>query len=118
MADANLVLLDSLVTQAANGDLIVGRGVPDDWVTSGRDIAVSNFPTTNGQRLSIRISTRQRAVTLAVSGSPSGPVLLQLPQMVNNIASSSSGRIDQATGTVALPSSAKRVTIHLRHSPA
>ena len=40
----NLGLLDSLVSQRTDGSLIVGRGVPNSWVGSGRQIAVSNFP--------------------------------------------------------------------------
>jgi hypothetical protein len=36
--------------------------------------------------------------------------------MVHNIASTSAGRIDQKTGTVAVPSGVTRVTVRLRHS--
>ena len=36
MANANMVLLDSLVAQRADGSLVVGRGVPDAWVRVGQ----------------------------------------------------------------------------------
>ena len=36
MANANMVLLDSLVAQRADGSLVVGRGVPDAWVRAAR----------------------------------------------------------------------------------
>jgi hypothetical protein len=119
IAEANKVLLDSLVAQEAGGSLIVGRGVPGDWVTSDQEIAVTNFPTTNGKRLGLRIVTHGLAVTLTFSGSArSGPVLFQLPAFVANVASSSAGTVDQATGTVQLPARTDRVTVHLRHAAA
>ena len=59
IANANKVLLDSLLAQESNGDLMVGRGVPDGWVSAGRTMSVSNFPTTDGHRLAATISPRQ-----------------------------------------------------------
>ena len=50
IANANKVLLDSVVAQAADGTLIVGRGVPDDWMKPGKAISITNFPTANGGR--------------------------------------------------------------------
>ena len=58
IAMGDLGLLDSLVSQQTDGSLIVGRGVPDSWVGSGQRIAVSNFPTTDGGRISVTITTR------------------------------------------------------------
>ena len=117
IANANKVLLDSLVAQAADGTLIVGRGVPDKWVTSGETISVTNFPTTNGTRVGVRIAAGSRSVTLSLSGS-TGTVLFQLPQFVDNIASSTAGTIDQTTGTVRLTLPQRTVTVRLRRPPA
>jgi len=115
MSEANKVLLDSLVAQKADGSLIVGRGVPPQWLRSGRSISVSNFPTTGGKRLGISISCRGRSVSLSLSGqAPSGPVLFQLPSFVDNISRTSSGRIDRGTGTVTLASHVRSVTVELR----
>jgi hypothetical protein len=118
MANANLVLLDSLVAQRSDGDLIVGRGVPDSWVASGRTMSVGNFPTTNGHRLAAVITSSGRAATLRISGtSPTGSVLFQLPAFLDNVASTSAGHIDEQTGTVALPAGVRSVTVQLRHTP-
>jgi hypothetical protein len=115
IAGANKVLLDSLVAQASNGGLIVGRGVPASWLRHGRSIAVTNFPTTDGRRLTLRISTRGRSVTLTMAGQrPAGEILFQLPSFVHNIAATSSGRVDQGTGTVAVAGSTRSVTVQ-RH---
>jgi hypothetical protein len=114
MAEANKVLLDSLAAQSSNGSLIVGRGVPAAWLRSGRTIAVTNFPTMNGQRLNLRITTEGLSVTLTLSGqAPSGLVLFELPSFVNNIRSASSGTIDRGTGTVTLAPGTRRVTVQL-----
>jgi hypothetical protein len=118
ISQANKVLLDSLVAQRSDGTLIVGRGIPGQWVAHDMPISVTNFPTTKGRRLSVRITSHAQSVTLALSGSlPSGPVLFQLPSFVDNIAGTSSGTVDQKTGTVTLAPSVRSVTVQLRGAP-
>ena len=115
-ADANLTLLDSLVAERGDGSLIVGRGVPNSWVHSGQVIELANVPVNGGRHLGLRVSTAGRRVTLHLSGGrPGGPVLFQLPAFVGNIASSTAGAIDPATGTVTLSASTHSVTVTLRH---
>ena len=115
-ADANLVLLDSLVAERGDGTLIVGRGVPNAWVRTGRVIALADVPINGGHRLGLSVTTRGRQVTLRMSGHrPGGPILFQLPAFVGNLASASSGAIDPATGTVTLSASTHTVTVTLRH---
>lgn len=115
-ADANLTLLDSLIAERGDGSLIVGRGVPDSWVRTGKVIQVTNFAITGGQHLGVEVSTRGTTVTLTLTGHrPAGPVLFQLPAFVNNLRSASAGAIDPATGTVYLSASTRTVTVHLSH---
>jgi hypothetical protein len=121
MAGANSVLLDALVAQATDGDLIVGRGMPAGWVDGGPPVTVTNFPTLGGRRSSLAIfsSSMRRSVSLAFSGRlPSGHVLFQLPSFVDDIASTSAGTVDQATGTVTLAPGTRSVTVRLRRPPA
>jgi hypothetical protein len=116
-ADANLTLLDSLVAERGDGTLIVGRGVPTSWTCSGQRIQVTNFPITSGQRLGVDVSTNGRTVTFTRTGhAPAGPVLLQLPAFVGNLAGSSAGAIDPATGTVTLSAGTSTVRVQLRHA--
>jgi hypothetical protein len=118
IAMGDLGLLDSLVSVRTDGSLIVGRGVPGTWVTSGQQIAVSNFPTTNGHRIGLNITTQGNAVTLRLTGELSGPVIFELPAFTGNIASASSGAVDNAAGAVTLPAHARSVTVTLAHAPA
>jgi hypothetical protein len=114
MANANMVLLDSLAAQESNGSLIVGRGVPDSWVSSGQVISLANFPTVSGRHSGLSIRTSGQAVTLTVSGDqPAGAVLFQLPAFVGNIASASAGTVNEKTGTVTVPATVHSVTVHL-----
>jgi hypothetical protein len=116
MANANKVLLDSLAAQRADGQLIVGRGVPHTWVRTGQVIAVDNFPTLNGQRISLQIATTDDDVTLRITGGDLvGPALFQLPAFVNNISSASTGSVDEASGTVTIPPSSRIVSVTLQH---
>jgi hypothetical protein len=115
IANANMVLLDSLAAQRSDGSLVVGRGVPNAWVSSGQVISLASFPTTNGRHLGLKISTSGKTVTLTLTGdAPSGPVLFQLPAFVNAIAHASAGTVNEATGTVTLPPTLRTVTVQLR----
>jgi hypothetical protein len=79
---------------------------------------VTNFPTIDGARLSLRISSKGQSVSLSFIGHPpSGPVLFQLPSLIDNIGGTSSGRVNQRTGTVTLSPGTKEVTVRLRSSP-
>jgi hypothetical protein len=118
MSQANKVLLDSLVAQSSDGTLIVGRGVPAQWLSDGTSISVTNFPTTDGKRLGLTISSRGQSVSLTLSGQqPSGQVLFELPSFTNDIAATSSGSITEDTGTVTLAPRTRSVTVQLREAP-
>jgi hypothetical protein len=118
MSQANSVLLASLVAERTDGTLVVGRGVPAQWLGGDKLISVTNFPTTDGRRLSLTISSSGRSVSLKLRGQqPSGPVLFQLPQFIDDIATTSAGRVDEGTGTVTLSPATKSVTVQLRAAP-
>jgi hypothetical protein len=116
MANANMVLLDSLAAQRADGSLIIGRGVPGSWVRTGERISLADFPTTGGHHIALAIATHGDQVTLTLSGQASGPVLFQLPAFVGNIAGASTGVISEKTGTVTIPSTTSSVTVQLKHT--
>lgn len=117
IAMGDLGLLDSLVSQRTDGGLVIGRGVPNSWVMSGKRIAVSNFPTIDGHRIGVRITTQGNAVTLKLTGTLAGPVSFELPAFVNNIASASAGTIDNGAGTVTVSATTRSVTVTLAHAP-
>jgi hypothetical protein len=114
MAQANTVLLDSLVAQRSDGSLVVGRGVPPQWLHRGATMAVTNFPATAGKRLRLTITSTGHSVILSVAGHlPSGPILFELPSFAGNIVRSSTGSIDNKSGTVTLAPHTHTVTVTL-----
>lgn len=118
MSQANGVLLASLVAVRSDGTIVVGRGIPTRWLGAGRPISVTNFQTTDGRRLSLKISESHASVSLTLRGQqPSGPLLFQLPQFINNIGTTSAGRVDEESGTVTLSPATRRVTVELRAAP-
>ncbi len=118
MANANMVLLDSLVAQRADGSLIIGRGVPGAWVRSGEVISLANVPTTGGHHAGLTIHASGASVTLTLTGQPPvGPVLFQLPAFVGNIAHATAGVVNEQTGTVTLAPTTHTVTVQLKHQP-
>ena len=118
IAMGGLGLLDSLVAQRADGTLIVGRGVPGSWLDSGHPIAVTNFPAAGGRRIGVTITGHGNTVTLRLAGAPAGQVIFELPAFVNGIASTSTGTISEAAGSVTVPASTHSVTVTLTHAPA
>jgi hypothetical protein len=119
MANANMVLLDSIAAQRADGQLVVGRGVPGSWLRNGQVIRLAHFPTVGGRHLGMLIATKGNAVTLTLSGQrPAGPVLFQLPAFTANIARASAGTVNEKTGTVTITAATRSVTVTMKHAPA
>jgi hypothetical protein len=118
IANANKVLLDSLVAQAADTTLVVGRGVPTGWLSDELPIKVTNFPTTDGHRIGASITSSHGSVTLTLNGTPPGEILFQVPAFVDNIASTSAGTVDEPTGTIRLAPNVNTVTVQLKRWPA
>jgi len=110
------VLLDSLVAQSADGSLVVGRGIPDSWL--GRaPIRVAYFPTIDGHRIGLSISSSGTFVSLTLTERTAGAVLVELPAFVGDLASTTRGTIDERAGVVDLPAGTRQATITLRHDP-
>jgi hypothetical protein len=117
IAMGDLGLLDSLVSQRADGALVVGRGVPGSWLSSGRPIAVSGFPAADGRRIGVTITGHGTTVRLSVTGNPPGPVIFDLPAFVGNIAAASAGTVSDPAGTVTIPATTHSVTVTLNRAP-
>ena len=118
-ANASRVLLNSLIAERADGRVVVGRGVPAEWLRDGVPVGVSNYPIAGGNRMGATIATSGNAVTLTLSGAaPAGGVEFDVPAFLGNIAAASTGTADSANGTVVLPPGTTTVTVTLATPPS
>jgi hypothetical protein len=114
---ATKVLFDSLVAQKSDGTVIIGRGVPNEWITGRQKIAIDNYPVADGKRLGFRLTASGKTVSIELTGDGPTGYSIELPALKDNIASVSvkGVAINQTGGTVLLPGGTKRVTITLQH---
>ncbi|MEU6848925.1 hypothetical protein ABZ901_03185 [Actinacidiphila alni] len=118
-ANASKVLLDSLVAEKADGQVVVGRGVPTEWLRSGATTSATNVPIAGGHRMGATVTSSGSTVTLTLSGdAPAGGVSFQLPSFAGNIASATAGRVNSAAGTVTLAAGTTSTTVTLVQPPA
>ncbi|WBQ07947.1 sugar-binding protein [Kribbella sp. CA-293567] len=110
------VLFDSLIAAKADGSLVIGRGVPDEWVRKNEKIAIDNYPVADGKRVGYRLTTSGRTVSIELTGDRVPGHSIELPALKNNVAGVSvkDAQVDEAAGTVFVPTGTTRVTITLR----
>lgn len=117
---ATKVLFDSLIAEKSDGTVIIGRGVPNEWIRNQQKIGLTSYPVTNGGRLGYQLTTAGKTVTLQLTGNTSTPAgySLELPALRNNIAyvAAKGATINQTAGTIHLPRGTTRVTVVLRHT--
>ncbi len=117
---ATKVLFDSLIAEKSDGTVIIGRGVPNEWIRTRQKIGLNSYPVTNGGRLGYRLTTAGKTVTLQLTGNTSTPTgySLELPALRNNIAyvAAKGATVNQAAGTIHLPRGTTHVTVVLRHT--
>ncbi|PWE00590.1 hypothetical protein [Marinilabilia rubra] len=115
-AGATQALLDALVAEFYDGRIMVGRGYIDEWMVRGKKTEINNFPVGGGKRTNFVIEMLdQKQVKLSWSGNePQGEILFNLPQFRDNIASVSTGKVDEAEDWVVVKPSKKEVIVTLK----
>jgi len=120
------VLFDSLISLKSDGSVIVGRGLPAEWITSGQKVALKNFPVSDGGRVGYSITAKKKSVTISFTGdvrkvSGTSIELLALKNNIGSVkvhgASEKKVVIDRAAGTVTVPKGTTKVTITLGTPP-
>jgi hypothetical protein len=113
---ATKVLVDSLMAEKSDGKVIVGRGIPNEWVTNGKVIELSNYPIKDNKRMGVKIEGLSSAVRLTLTGNaPAGDILFNLPVFAGNISSATAGSIDNTAGLVTIPSGTTSVTVYINN---
>jgi hypothetical protein len=117
-ANANKVLIDSLIGEkTGDGSVIIGRGIPNSWVTGGQVTQLSNFPIAHNNRMGFTLQgVVNNQITLTLTGaSPMGGAVLDLRALQNNILAVSPPQAspNPAAGTVTLPYGTTSATVTL-----
>jgi hypothetical protein len=124
---ATKVLVDSLIALKVEGPngitvgrygVVIGRGVPNEWISQGKVVEVSNFPIENHRRMGFNLtSSGSQKLTLDLTGDAPGDLgaLLDLQALKSNIQSVSPDGIpwDYEKGTVTIPPSVRHVEVNL-----
>ncbi|MCO5989141.1 hypothetical protein NE235_23835 [Actinoallomurus spadix] len=117
---ATKVLFDSLIAEKSDGSLIIGRGVPNEWLRTGKKIGLDRYPVQSGGRVGYQLKTAGTTVHIQFSGDVSDVAAysVELPALRDNIVNVSvnGAVVDQKAGTVRVPGGTKNLTIVLRHT--
>ena len=115
---ASKVLIDALIAEKINDKIIIGRGVPKEWITANQTFSVSNHVVEQGKKVGYAIQTSPdgKEVTITFTGDQTTiPFSVELINFKNNIASVSGNfEFDQEAGIVTVPAGTKSVTVTLK----
>lgn len=117
---ASKVLIDSLIAEKINDKIIIGRGVPAEWVAADNGFSVSDHVVEQGKKIGYSVSTSAdgRTVDITFSGDTTElPLSIELIAFKNNIDSVSGGfEYDEKTGIVTVPGGTRSVTVVLKQA--
>jgi hypothetical protein len=114
----NQALLQVCASVKNDGTVILGRGIPDQWLSPGSVIEWSNVNVNENRKINFKITAGQSEVHLQIWGDVrNGNVHLNLPVFKDNIASADTGTIDNEKGTVILSPTTNSLSVKLRRPP-
>ena len=114
-------LLEATASVKTDGTVIVGRGIPNEWLTSSTPIEWENIAINDGRRFdTLKLYTpTATTVKLELTGDNAlGDIVLNLSALKNNIAAVSAGSYNNESGTVTVPGNTKELTVTLKRSIA
>ncbi len=112
-------LLEATASVKTDGTVIVGRGIPNEWLLAEKPIAWQNIQINDGRKFATLklYAPDTNTVKLELTGDDAvGNIEFNLPVFVDNIAATSVGTVDNATGRVFLPANTKEVTVTLKEA--
>lgn len=127
---ASKVLVDSLIAEKIDGTVIIGRGIPTEWIQTGETVALSNYPVQNNHRVGYTLTTSGKTVNIAFTGTDLSALRfsVELISLKDNIVSVtakdeggqtlSGATFDKALGTVSLPAGTASVSIEMEQEEA
>lgn len=112
-------LLEAVASVKTDGTVIIGRGVPNEWMVSGTPIEWQNISINDGKKIKhLKLyAADAKTIKLELTGDDAtNNIVLDLAALKDNIAAVSGGDIDNENGTVTIGKSTKELTVTLKHS--
>lgn len=114
-------LLEATASVKTDGTVIIGRGIPNEWLCSSAPIEWQNIAVGNGRQFdTLKLyAPNAKTIHLQLTGDGAwGQIVLNLPALKGNIASVSTGSFDNASGTVTVSGNTKELTVTLKNDIA
>lgn len=111
-------LLEATASVKTDGTVIIGRGIPNEWMVSPTPIEWQNIQINDGRKFdTLKLySPSATTVKLELTGDDAtNDIVLDLAALKNNIASVSVGTFDNEAGTVTIPANTKELTVTLKN---
>jgi hypothetical protein len=67
-ATATKVIFDSLICEKADGTVIIGRGIPSEWLSIKEEIEVNNYPLSGNRRVGFYIKSDCKVIEVSLTG--------------------------------------------------
>lgn len=114
-AMASKVLIESLIAEKADRSIIIGRGIPEEWLFSGKRIHIENYPIADNKRMGYVLQAEDKKLRLEWNGDmPEGNICIQIKALANRIDHISQGEFDEETGEITLAREVRILEIILK----
>lgn len=112
-------MLQMCVSVKTNGDVIIGRGIPDEWVLSGKPIAWQKVRINNGKAINLNINKNGKAIVIRIDGDVNeGNFIVDIPfckDKIQNV-NAEGGKVigfDSSTGKATVSGDSRTITLTL-----
>ena len=114
-------ILEMCISVKLDGQIILGRGIPDKWIYNGAVIAWNSVPINNNRRLSFKISITNKYISIETSKRSSPEtIILNIAYLKNKITHAQSDKgelkINKVRGVVTIPPETNKALIYYKKS--
>lgn len=109
------ISIDAVVSQLEDDTVVIGQGIPGEWLLEGESLSFENYPLQGGGKLDGTITGKENEIRIRLSPTMPTAASLEFPVLLNNIEYASCG-FDSENGIVSVPAGITEITVHLKKS--
>lgn len=110
------VLVDSLIAEKADGTVLIGRGIPAEWIGNDEVVEIDQYPVAGG-KMGYTMNTDGTTLKIDFTGDTNRVKSIELLGLKDNIVSADGLTFDVAAGTVTVPADVTSVTVEMKNNP-